>query len=88
MRTSGIFKTKSHFLDDLKSHLEQECKINKSTHSCEACGFHKSIGQIAVTDERDNSSCDIYICDTCFWDIKNKRNDNLMVQYSLSQVLK
>lgn len=87
MTKSNYLKPKSHFLDTLKSDI-LSTKEQNSDHGCECCGFFNSQGQVQVTDERDQSTADLYLCSDCYVDVKYKRNDNLMNIYSVSQVTK
>lgn len=84
MSTSGQFKTKSNFLEDLKNRILTDNK----NEPCELCGIYHSVGQVQVTDEKDQSSQDLFLCKDCYVDIKHKKDDNLMLIYSLSQVVK
>lgn len=85
-RNSNMYrlKTKAHFIDSIKADILEDQGKNEG---CEICGFYHSIGEVEVTDERDNSSVDLYLCEECYSNIKFKRNrENLMNIYSVSQV--
>lgn len=85
--TNNYLKPKSHFLDTLKSDiLSLANQFGTCDHACECCGYYISAGQVEVTDERDQSSADLYLCQDCYLDIKRKKDDNLMNVYSISQV--
>lgn len=87
--TNNYLKPKSHFLDTLKTEILPEANgFDTCEVSCECCGYYLSAGQVQVTDERDQSSADLYLCKDCFVDTKRKKDDNLMNIYSISQVKK